>query len=205
MVGGRWRAVQHKWSSWRPDAPTALAPLPTGCDQGDRVEMPAGSAHLGHRPGTGVAVRDEDTDTRDDLGAVELDGGHDGVVRLAQHAALEVEAGGAKGGEVGGDLAGDGLGRPNMPGTFRSGLAQKWSLVGAARPGSCRPGRVRPGSAATARRGPARRTAATCPGACTPTGRAGWPTRSSDSRNSCENGLKRAGGPPMMASTSANP
>jgi hypothetical protein len=48
-------------------------------------------------------------DARDDLAAVQLDGGHELVVRQARHAVLQVEPGGPQGAEVRGDLARDGF------------------------------------------------------------------------------------------------
>ena len=49
-------------------------------------------------------------DARDDLTAVQLDVGHELVVRQARHAVLQVEPGGTQGAEVRGDLLRDGFG-----------------------------------------------------------------------------------------------
>jgi succinate dehydrogenase/fumarate reductase flavoprotein subunit len=49
-------------------------------------------------------------DTRDDLTAVQLDIGHELVLRQARHAVLQVEPGGIEGAEVRGDLLRDGFG-----------------------------------------------------------------------------------------------
>jgi hypothetical protein len=48
-------------------------------------------------------------DARDDLAAVQVDGGHELVVGQARQAVLQVEPGGSQGAEVRGDLAGDGF------------------------------------------------------------------------------------------------
>src|SRR5208282_682750 len=48
-------------------------------------------------------------DARDDLAAVQLDVGHELVVRQARHAVLQVEPGGPQGAEVRGDLLRDGF------------------------------------------------------------------------------------------------
>ena len=52
------------------------------------------------------------TDTWDDLAAVQLDVGHEGLVGQAAGAVLQVEARGTQRAQVGGDLLGDGLGDP---------------------------------------------------------------------------------------------
>jgi hypothetical protein len=49
-------------------------------------------------------------DARDDLPAVQLDVGHELVVRQARHAVLQVEPGSLQGTEVRGDLPRDGFG-----------------------------------------------------------------------------------------------
>jgi hypothetical protein len=49
-------------------------------------------------------------DSRDDFVAVQLDVGHELVVRQTWHAVLEVEPGGAKGAEISRDLPRDGIG-----------------------------------------------------------------------------------------------
>jgi hypothetical protein len=56
------------------------------------------------------AVADEFANARYDLGAVELDRGHELVVGEAGHAELEVEAARVEQLEVRDDLVGDGLG-----------------------------------------------------------------------------------------------
>src|SRR6266478_647459 len=56
------------------------------------------------------ARRQQFADARDDLAAVQLDVGHELVVRQARHAVLQVEPGGLQGAEVRGDLLRDGLG-----------------------------------------------------------------------------------------------
>jgi SAM-dependent methyltransferase len=69
-------------------------------------------AHLILRK-TGAAAQslaEQFADARDDLAAVELDVGHELVMRQARHAVLQVEPGGLQGAEVRGDLLRDGLG-----------------------------------------------------------------------------------------------
>jgi hypothetical protein len=56
-----------------------------------------------------LGLAEQFADARDDLAAVQLDVGHELVVRQARHAVLQVEPGGVQGAEVRGDLARDGF------------------------------------------------------------------------------------------------
>ena len=64
-------------------------------------------------------------DARDDLVAVQLDVGHELVMRQARHAVLQVEPGGAQGAEVRGDLVCDGFGRADVQCSVRPGFPRR--------------------------------------------------------------------------------
>jgi hypothetical protein len=94
-----------------------------------------GSLQLGRSPVslTEGGVRQEFSDTWDDLAAVQLDVGHEGFVGQATSAVLQVQARGIQRAQVGGDLLGDGLGGSDIEGALWPGLVAKDSSVGMAK------------------------------------------------------------------------
>jgi len=71
-----------------------------------------GACAVDYRPFVVVAapgLAEQFADARDDLAAVQLDIGHELVVRQARHAVLQVEPGGVQGAQVRGDLLRDGF------------------------------------------------------------------------------------------------
>src|SRR6266702_4747666 len=61
----------------------------------------------------------------DHLGAVQLDRGHEGLMRETSHPVFQVEAGRAESGESCRDFLGDGLWRSHVERSFRPNLTQK--------------------------------------------------------------------------------
>src|SRR6266542_705759 len=68
----------------------------------------------GGHPALRLRSRQEFADAWDDLRAVKLDIGHEGLMREASHAVFQVEAGRSKSGEICRDLLRDGCWRPDV-------------------------------------------------------------------------------------------
>src|SRR6185312_13751328 len=111
-----------RWSR-RPWPAAASAALTRAPDPGGRcaVTRPARPRRPSRFPDRGPA--EQFAHPRDDLLAVELDGGHELIVGQAGQAVLQVEPGGAQRAHVRGDLAGHGLRRADVQRPVRAGFA----------------------------------------------------------------------------------
>src|SRR6266566_8970821 len=152
-----------------------------------------------------LRLHQEFANAGDHLCAVQLDIGHEGLMRETSHPVFQVEAGRAESGEIGSDFLGDGLWRPHVERSLRPNLMQKGFL---GRDGEAagladaaddlavtRPERfagLLVGHVDMTRRMHAHRQRRA-------------PETLQAFRNSWENGAKRNGGPPMIASISEKP